>query len=1121
MHPTDLIHQEPSSVLDRVFSKGVYGKLETLLLLAILIIALLTRFTELGSRSMSHDESLHAYYAWRIDQDLGYEHTPLMHGPFQFHLIALSFFIFGDSDFSARIPAAIAGIAALGVLLYYRRWLGRWGALFAVVMLAISPTMLFYSRYARNDAIVVLLALTSFLAIFRYLEDRDKRWLLLLAGSLSLHFATKETAFIYVGQIFLIVGGYLLWNLWRQSWKHSKRKMFFSIGILALILGAIAFGLGACGALNPDSLAAGDVNLPLEPSSLVAFEAGGASSALIGLGFIMASMGLLLVAAAAMREFGRRLRRDFPALDIVLVTGTLTLPMLSALPAILMGWDPLSYADPATSQQWLPLVGILFMLSAGIGLVWNRRTWPRSAAVFWLPFVLLFTNFFEHPAGFTSGLVGSLGYWLAQHGVGRGNQPWFYYGLIQIPFYEFLPMIGSLIALRLGIRRVGGWQELHRKRNAGFPIILGIGIWAFSGLVIYSLAGERMPWLTVHIVLPMILLAGWAFGRLFQDMRWPEFFQENGHLALALACVSTLGGAIALGRLLGDQPPFVGTQLVELHATMTFLAGWSLFVFGLFGIWRWASRWWGFRLRAVALMLFIFLCTALTLRTALRAAFRYEDEAAEFLVYAHSSDHVKQFVEQVERFSQRYSRDYAAMVAFNKDVSWPFTWYLRNYPQRYYFGETVTEQLVDYPIIIAGESSFQSLDALLGRDYYMVEAVRMLWPTQGYMNMTLADLIKWFGSADSRRALWDVWFNRDYRSYGEITGLDVSTEGWDPSRRMRLYLQKDVGFTLWDQGTMAAALPGTSISDPYEEQMIQWEADITFGGQGSDPGAFLSPHGLTVGSDGSLYVADTGNDRIQRLDADGQVLAVWGEASEENQQPAPGTFREPWDVAVSPDGDVYVADTWNHRVQRFSNMGEFKLAFGPYTVGAEEHYLWGPRGIAVDSKGRVFVTDTGNKKIVVYDGDGNWLTEFGAIEGDLGLNEPVGIDVDAGGKVYVVDTWNQRIMVYQEDSQGDFRSIRSISVAAWHGQSSVNKPYLASENGQICVTDPEGFRILCFSEDGAFIKGWGDYGLGAGQFDTPSGVAFDGEGGLWVVDSANGRVMRFSVGIPEELDGME
>ena len=94
---------------------------ETAVYIAFFIIALTTRFYDLGTRVMSHDESLHTLYSWNLYAGKGYQHDPLMHGPFLFHINALMYFLFGDNDFTARISTALFG----AILSPYSRPTGR------------------------------------------------------------------------------------------------------------------------------------------------------------------------------------------------------------------------------------------------------------------------------------------------------------------------------------------------------------------------------------------------------------------------------------------------------------------------------------------------------------------------------------------------------------------------------------------------------------------------------------------------------------------------------------------------------------------------------------------------------------------------------------------------------------------------------------------------------------------------------------------------------------------------------------------------------------------------------------------------------------------------------------
>ncbi len=1107
------------SWLDRGLDLGVSIRLETLAYIALVVLAVVTRFYDLETRVMSHDESLHTYYSWELEQGRGFQHTPLMHGPFQFHMVALSYFLFGDSDASARVPAAVSGVLAIGILVVFRRWLGRTGALVAAALMLISPYMLYYSRYVRNEAFVVLEALLFYWAMFRYYETRQHRWLYLLAVSMSLHFATKETAFIYTAQALLFLGGLLVWRAANKHWEDLRLRRIFMVGA-TLSAAGMAFALvsyfnerGKGADALPEALQ------PLDPGAAIG--PGASLSSLIAIGGLIAVIGIVILTIPMILEYGRNLRAEFPSLDLLLVIGTLTVPHLGAFPATVLGWDPLAYQDPVSFNRTVLVVILLFLVSGALGVLWDWRRWLPIAGAFYLPFVLFYTTFFTNSQGLATGLVGSLGYWLVQHGVERGSQPAYYYALIQIPFYEYLPAIGAALAfvMGLGLRRSDrspaaadrGIKEEHPS-PARFPAVLFIGYWAFTSFLGYSFAGERMPWLTVHIALPLILLAGWSLGKILDSMDWAKFGRDRAWLAVVLMLVFLLASARTLGFIFGPDPPFQGSELDQLRQTTQFMTVVAVAVATAAIMIRIGQEWEFERMLKLGGVTGLGVLTLLTARTAFRAAYVNYDNPTEFMVYAHSATGVKLVLSQIEDLSMRTTDGLGIKVAFDDDVSWPINWYLRNYPEQLFYGPSPSRDLLNYPVVIAGDNNWAKVDPLMERTHQSFEYIRMWWPMQDYFGLTWERISNAIFSPELRSALWEIWLNRDYTAYGEVVGTDFSLDNWVLADRMKLYIRTDVAALIWDYGITPTEFEPVEYVDPYAELMESLEAELILGGSGGGPGQFSGPRGLAIAPDGSIYIADTMNHRIQHLSPQGEVLAVWGEPSDEAA--LAGSFNEPWDVAVGPDGSVYVADTWNHRVQRFSAEGEFLGSFGSEGQAESPTSFWGPRGVAVDENGRVFVADTGNKRVVVFDSSGNALASFGGFGITLGgLDEPVGLAIGDLGMVYVADTWNQRISVFQEVGESFFEAVAEWPIDGWFGQSLDNKPYLAvGDEGMICASDPEGYRVLCFDPDGEFSVGWGGYGTSDSQFGLPMGLAFDPEGNLWVVDGANDRLMRFGVG---------
>ena len=275
---------------------------------------------------------------------------------------------------------------------------------------------------------------------------------------------------------------------------------------------------------------------------------------------------------------------------------------------------------------------------------------------------------------------------------------------------------------------------------------------------------------------------------------------------------------------------------------------------------------------------------------------------------------------------------------------------------------------------------------------------------------------------------------------------------------------------------------------------------------------------LPLQPDGTLYVADSSNHRILHLDQEGNLLHVWGEygASDyDNNIEAPaGTFNEPWGIAVGPDGSVYVTDTWNNRIQKFTAEGEFITMWGEFGAAKTDFDFWGPRGLAVDDEGRVYVTDTGNKRVVIFDSDGNSLESFGGAGMGVGqFDEPVGIAVDDLGRIYIADTWNMRIqiMIPNGDSLSYTTNI-TWDIEAWYGDSLENKPFLAVDDQyQVYVADPTTGRVLIFDDQGSYLGAFEGYGSETVELGIVGGLAIDLDGQAWVSDATNNRLMRFPV----------
>jgi uncharacterized protein (TIGR03663 family) len=160
----------------------------------------------------------------------------------------------------------------------------------------------------------------------------------------------------------------------------------------------------------------------------------------------------------------------------------------------------------------------------------GRDAWISGGAVFLAVFTLLFTTFFTNPAGLEDGLVDSIRYWLSQQPVGRGSQPPYFY-FVLLPLYE-------LPTLVLGA--VGAVVALRRRSLLGMYLV-----WAtVLNLALYAWTSEKMPWLILHQLLPIVLLAGIGFQALWRGRK--RLGAKVGLAVAALAAVSMLWGSVSL-----------------------------------------------------------------------------------------------------------------------------------------------------------------------------------------------------------------------------------------------------------------------------------------------------------------------------------------------------------------------------------------------------------------------------------------------------------------------------------------------------------------------------------------------------------------------------------------------
>jgi uncharacterized protein (TIGR03663 family) len=685
--------------------------LEAALYGVILVAAALTRFWDLGSRALHHDESLHAYFSWLLATGQGYTHDPLMHGPFLFHINALIYALFGASDASTRFSAALFGVilVALPILLRGERHLGRWGALTASTLILISPALLYQSRYMRHDIFTLVGTLFLLIAIGYYVERPSRGWLIAGGATLGFLVTNHEIVFGIAAVFFIIIAGALLWGPLRRL-----IPLLFAAAVAAIAL--IVF---LPGRTRP---------LPRIPwssptqSEQYAFYQDLLTHPLI---IMLALLAIVTVAAAALIL---RWRRDPDQLA--------------------GGWAALLFGDASPAGS----------VAAAMRDLWQDRTGLSWALIAGLAiFALLFTTLFTNLYGLASGTIatdGTFFYWLGQQDVQRGEQPWFYY-LILLPQYEFIAaLFGTAATIVIGIRAI---LVGIGRRTAGPRFIFQtfLAAWFCGILLILSWAGEKMPWLVTHITLPATLLAAALLGEIWQ--RWRPVVTADGQVTRALGWGAPQWALFAALIALAGCWFFVAAPLTFGEFASGALGGgwervptawglehwWLMALPPLAGIVAIGATWVrrGPRLAAEPALAALVLVLALAqIHVAWRLVYQEGDVPKDMLVYTQTSPDVLRMVHELTTLSEMTTggKDLEIWYDDNNGVSWPMQWYLRDFPNRHLYGGTLSGPPADVPIILVGGDNLASVEPQLEGYTAQRYVLRWWFPESIYRNFAIA-----------------------------------------------------------------------------------------------------------------------------------------------------------------------------------------------------------------------------------------------------------------------------------------------------------------------------------------------------------------------------------------------
>lgn len=296
---------------------------------------------------------------------------------------------------------------------------------------------------------------------------------------------------------------------------------------------------------------------------------------------------------------------------------------------------------------------------------------------------------------------------------------------------------------------------------------------------------------------------------------------------------------------------------------------------------------------------------------------------------------------------------------------------------------------------------------------------------------------------------------------------------------------------------LAQDIPATPEAAPLAE----------FVGEIAIEGEFLgAPGGVAVDAERNLYVLDTVENQVRVFASDGTLAAAWGETGE-----APGQFQFSgaggfWgDIALGPDGNLYVLDPFNHRVQVFAADGTFLREWG--AEGSGEGEFDKPAGITVDAQGRVYVAEGGNQRLQIFDSDGRFVAAWRPADTERALFwDLADVAVDDAGLIYVSDYGNNQVFLLDPELAvvgrwGGFGSAPGELMTPWGAA--------VDARGNLFVADYGSHQVEVFAPDGSALGTIGGPGSGPGQFRNPIYLAVGPDDLLYVADETNRRVLVF------------
>ncbi len=333
----------------------------------------------------------------------------------------------------------------------------------------------------------------------------------------------------------------------------------------------------------------------------------------------------------------------------------------------------------------------------------------------------------------------------------------------------------------------------------------------------------------------------------------------------------------------------------------------------------------------------------------------------------------------------------------------------------------------------------------------------------------------------------DPW---GYIYIADSDGKDILR--WDPSGEpLGTWVATDPNATTWTINGIT--ILGKSLFVVYHDDFVtrftlNGKPLVTWGSAGKQNGAFDSPLGVELDGNGNLYVADVGNNRVQIFDENGVLKQVWGST-------VLGSGVS--DVVIDPAGRIFVLAGASIR----------KMSAAGVLLDTIPLSMTGTR-VATDASGRLYVTSQGSNKVQKIDpADHFVIAEWdGTQGGGSAFNGPVGIDVDANGIVYVAEMYANRVQRF--DTNGNYVDTwgtSGLGLGQFQGPQAVD----VDAQGRVYVTEWNNNRAQVFGPDGTALAIIGERGVSAGQMARPRGIVVAPDGTVFLADTSRNRIQKF------------